>query len=293
MESIRTNSYGPPVNQLLTYGKAEGYRAPEKWPNYLELGLGSEQIPDLIRMATDDKLNWADSETLDIWAPVHAWRALGQLRAVEAIEPLFTLFKASDDNEWVVDDLPVVFGLIGPVALPALEAHLADVSSDEDARVSASACIEQIAVRWPEARPACVALLIKQLEQFTENGLDINAFLILKLVNLHVAEAAPLIERAFAADCVDLMLMGGWEEVQVELGFRTDEELEQYHAKKVSEIPFLTQMQQIMQHQSSAIELAQYQPLQLSSEVRRQPDASRQKSKRKMAKQSRKKNRKR
>jgi hypothetical protein len=52
---------------------------------------------------------------------------------------------------------------------------------------------------------ACIALLIKQLEQFTGNEPGINAFLIVALVELQATEAAPLMERAFAARCVDLM----------------------------------------------------------------------------------------
>ncbi len=56
MGMISTNSYTPPVNQLLTYGNAQ-IASLDEWPNYLELGLGSEQIPDLIRMVTDEGLN--------------------------------------------------------------------------------------------------------------------------------------------------------------------------------------------------------------------------------------------
>ncbi len=55
MESART-SYAPPVDQLLTYGEGQNV-APEKWPNYLELGPGLEHVPELIRMAGDEELN--------------------------------------------------------------------------------------------------------------------------------------------------------------------------------------------------------------------------------------------
>src|SRR5438093_123369 len=78
-----SNDYKDPVARLLTLGDA---RPVKTWPNYLELGLSREHVPELIRMATDDELNWADSESLEVWAPIHAWRALGQLRAEEAAE---------------------------------------------------------------------------------------------------------------------------------------------------------------------------------------------------------------
>src|SRR5579864_7878643 len=48
---------------------------------------------------------------------VHAWRALGQLRAVEAVEPLLELFDRLEDDDWVHEELPAVFGLIGPARI--------------------------------------------------------------------------------------------------------------------------------------------------------------------------------
>lgn len=75
-----------------------------KWPDCLGYGLTEEHIPELIRMATDPELNNADSESSEVWAPLHAWRAFGQLRAEQAIEPLAGLLNMDDD--WVSDELP-------------------------------------------------------------------------------------------------------------------------------------------------------------------------------------------
>lgn len=70
---MSTTSYPSPVDKLLTLGDCRNFR---DWLNYLELGLSAEHINDLIRMATDADLNWADSDSLEVWAPIHAWRAL-------------------------------------------------------------------------------------------------------------------------------------------------------------------------------------------------------------------------
>lgn len=118
MENSNPN-YGPPLDQLLTFAAGKS-TLPENWPNYLELGFGLEHVPDLIRMAGDEELNWADSESLEVWAPLHAWRILGQLRAEEAIEPLIALRKTLEDSDWAIDELPEVLGMIGPAALPPL-----------------------------------------------------------------------------------------------------------------------------------------------------------------------------
>ena len=74
-------NYPPPLDRLLTYGDP-GFQNRAEWPNYVEMfQLGPEHVPDLIRMATDADLNEADTDSPEVWAPLHAWRALGQLRA--------------------------------------------------------------------------------------------------------------------------------------------------------------------------------------------------------------------
>lgn len=89
MSTDQPTSYPSPVDKLLTYGDAR--LGADSWPNYLELGFGPEHIPDLIRMATDEALNTAETEDMAVWVPTHAWRTLGQLRAEAAIKPLLIL----------------------------------------------------------------------------------------------------------------------------------------------------------------------------------------------------------
>ena len=214
-------SYAPPVDKLLTYGDAHKHGGnPQDWPEYLELGIGPEHIPDLIRMATDEELRWADSESLEVWAPIHAWRTLGALHAEAAIEPLLSLLKEIDENDddWVQEELPEVYGRIGPAAIPALAAYMADKTHHLWARVAVVDSLEKIAKMHPESRDECVAILTRQLEQFAENDEELNGFLVSDLVKLKAVEAAPLMERAFAADRVDTFLMGDWYDVEVELG---------------------------------------------------------------------------
>lgn len=46
---------------------------------------------------------------------MHAWRALGELKAPDAVKLLIALLDWNDEqvNEYVLADLPVVFGRIG------------------------------------------------------------------------------------------------------------------------------------------------------------------------------------
>jgi len=244
------------------------------------LGLDPEHIPDLIRLATHEELVWANDDHVDIWAPIHAWRALGQLRAEAAIEPLFSLFIGVDESDWVTELMPEVFGMIGPAALPKLKAAIADIATDEMVCIDAIACVEKIGTRWPEARSACVALLMEQLEQFAVNDSEANGFLVSALVKLQAREAAPLIEQAFAARCVDRMIIGGWKDVQARLGLKSAEEASKSRRERHPRLLVSSPADE------STVP-------QMPSKIKDEPTAGHKKAKSKMAKQSRKKNRKR
>jgi len=279
MEVDNKTSYQPPVDKLLTYGESN-LMTPDKWPDYRELGIGPEHIPDLIRMATDVELNEADAESREVWAPTHAWRALGQLRAVEAVEPLLELFDRLEYDDWVGEELPDVFGMIGPAALPVLAEYIADLSHTDSSRISAISGIKNIGKRWPDTRGESVALLEERLRRFEENEPDVNGFLVLALVEMGAREAVPVIERAFDEGYVDPIVMGDWDDVQVELGLKSAEEVAQ---KRASE-------QEKRQLPSTSAE-GTFLPV--FSKVAHKERAAHKKAKNKMAKQSRKKNRKR
>jgi len=205
---MNTTTYTSPVDKLLTLGKPES-STPEKWPNYLEFGLGPEHIPELIRMATDPVFRGpeaekeSEEEDPDFWAPLHAIRALGQLHAEAAVEPLINMLPEVINDDWIQEELPQVYVLIGPPAIPALSAFLTDSSNEMYSRGSAAESLEAIGKKYPESRSECISIISKQLEKYEENDYELNAFLIASLSHLKAIETLPLIERAFEADRVD------------------------------------------------------------------------------------------
>ncbi|MEW5869531.1 MAG: hypothetical protein AB1894_09675 [Chloroflexota bacterium] len=89
---------------------------------YSLFGIQSKHIPDLIRMALDEELV-QDADKPQAYAGIHAWRALGELQAAEAVEPLIGLLKYADEpyhSDWILEDLPRTLGKIGPTAIPVL-----------------------------------------------------------------------------------------------------------------------------------------------------------------------------
>jgi hypothetical protein len=55
-------------------------------------------------------------------APLHAWRALVQLQAEASVVPLLAFLKMAEGDEAVGQDFPMVFGMIGPAAIPLIAA---------------------------------------------------------------------------------------------------------------------------------------------------------------------------
>jgi HEAT repeat protein len=212
-----SEAYHDPVARLLGLGSVQGQ---SEWRDYLALGLTAEHVPELVRMALDEDLNSADGESAAVWAPLHAWRALGQLRAEAAIKPLLPLLDRIDeeDDDWAQGDLPEVFGMIGPAALPALRDFMADAGHAEWARIAAGESLVKMAERFPEMRDQAVATLAEQLRHFAGQNRAVNAFVVNALCDLKAVEAAVVIEQAYAANAVDLSVLGDWEEAQIALG---------------------------------------------------------------------------
>jgi hypothetical protein len=218
---MRIDDLKPPLAELFKLGEAS---RSHDWPDYLSIGLGPEHVPDLTRLAVDSELNQAPRDSSEVWVPVHAWRALGQLRAAEAVGPLMQLLPLIDEksDDWVGEELPRVFALIGAPAVAPLGKYLGDGSHPVGARITAARGLSEIAARHPEAHSNCVSLLAAQLKEFQENDKTLNGCIISDLVDLEAVEHAPLMEQAFAAGRVDLFVGGDWEDTQIELGLKRE-----------------------------------------------------------------------
>jgi HEAT repeat protein len=212
METTPTHTYASPLDQLLTLG--DGYT--QDRPDYASMGFGPEHVPELVRMATDLELMELESE--DGWAPIHAIRVIGAIRAADAVEPLLAMFEKLDALDYSFDETTDAFGNIGPAALPPLVRYFEDDRHDSFARTKASEALVHIAQRFPETREEIVAVLARPLEDPECRDDELNGFLVCDLLDLDAVEAVPAIERAYVEDRVDITIPGDWEDVQVKLG---------------------------------------------------------------------------
>ncbi|KAA0266333.1 MAG: PBS lyase [Chloroflexi bacterium] len=213
--------FSAPVLALVSLGEKSA-RVSE-WHNYLELGITDEHTPELIRILDDIESFWPDedvSNAPESYAPIHAWRALGQLKAEQAIPSLVRLIVWNEDEnaDWLMEDIPEVLGMIGPASIPPLRDYLLKPDKFKWASVTMSHGLAEIGKQNPEYRSACVEALQAALERYAENGETINAFLIDYLAELKAVEAAPLVERAYQADAVDISVLGDFEDFQILVG---------------------------------------------------------------------------
>ncbi len=217
-------TYPPPLDRLFRAGNArETLSWHEGQVDYpAELGLTAEHVPHLIAIAqswTDDD-GWSDDEEdLARWAPVHAWRTLGQLRAAQAVAPLLDMLNplAERSDDWGSDEFPHVFGLIGEDAFAALNRFLRDSANAVYARICATHALERIAALHPDMRARCVATLHEVLEGYEDQDPSLNTFLVIYLMELGATESAELIEHAYADNRIETFLIT-WDEVRRQLG---------------------------------------------------------------------------
>jgi len=217
----RSASYADPVRQLLTLGEIEGFD-PDEWPDYpAAFGLGPAHIDALIRMGCDAALLDADMACSEAWAPMHAWRALAQLRAEAAVAPLLAVTAAYEEEHVLDPELPTIFGLIGPAALPHIAGFVLDPANAISPVSTAISGLTEIAGRHPDCRAEVIDILVRVLEAPAGSDPTILGFAVSALLDLEAIEAIDAIRGAFRREAVDLSIAGDLQDVEVELGLRS------------------------------------------------------------------------
>ena len=190
-------------------------------PNYVErFGLSTDDVPGLIELV----LRWSNEAKLPegdaCWASIHAWRALAQLRAADAVEPMLNMLGTLNElgDDWTVEEFPSVFALIGPSAAGPLSAYLANPKNGDNPRITTARGLCEIALKHADSRPAVVEILRRELARGAENSPGLNGFIVAYLIKLGAREAADTIERAFANEHVDDFITGDWNRVRRDLG---------------------------------------------------------------------------
>ncbi len=121
------------------------------------LRRGTQLLPALAEIV-QDKASWTQPLP-EWWAVVHATYALGAMERHECLVPLLTALRWADafDCDWVTEDLPSIFGRLGPAAFDPLRAAAHDVTAGPGARSVALAGMAAIAVSAPHLSDEVIA----------------------------------------------------------------------------------------------------------------------------------------
>lgn len=157
-----------------------------------------------------------------MFAQIHACRALGQLRAESAIEPLLDLLAGQDDDndwdDWLTEGVPVALGQIGPSAFPVIESRLVGSTGKMWSSVYFVNALNEIARHFPEMRQRAIDVIVRLLSDAEANDPGVNGSLVADLIDYTAAETWPVIEAAFATGNVDEFVAGDAADVKYELG---------------------------------------------------------------------------
>jgi hypothetical protein len=97
-----TSSGTDRIQCLLELGEADRSGT---WPDYLQYGFSEKDIPALLDLVADQTFDQMDSESTEVWAPLHAWRTLGQLGSSQSVAPLLNQFDRLCEDDWALPEL--------------------------------------------------------------------------------------------------------------------------------------------------------------------------------------------
>jgi uncharacterized protein len=194
----------------------------EEWRDYARLGFSEADVGALLAIIGDESLHQADDASREIWAPLHAWRALGQIGSANAVEPLLARFDQLCHDDWALPELSRVLGMIGAPAVPALARYLNEYQHDEFARVMAMDALFEVARHNPEQRNEVIGILCEYIHKPDKNTRVLNGLTVGRLIDLDAREAIDDLRALFAMHCIDITCNGDLEAVEIELGVRDE-----------------------------------------------------------------------
>jgi hypothetical protein len=154
------------------------------------------------------------------WAPLHAWRLLGILRAKEAIRPIISRLDEIFNDDWASEELPKVLGLIGEDCIEPLSKYIYDKSKSENAIINAMHALQQVGENYPDKKDEIIKIFSDYLDNASAKYPDLNGFAVLYLVELKADGAIDSIQRAFERNIVEIGIVGDLEDVEIALGLR-------------------------------------------------------------------------
>lgn len=205
--------YSEPLSQLFSLD----YPGEESVLDYKSLGITTEHITDLMRMATNANLlnSIDDEDNSGFCAAVHSWYALGQLQVPEIVPQLLDMVDQYDFDYLFENEYPRVFKLIGVSGISSIEKYIFDESKSYLGR---SYGIESLKKLGEDYREECVAVLSDFLTK--PSCPDLAGITVCALIDLEASEHIDVIRTAFNRGYVNIDISGDLEDVEIAFGIR-------------------------------------------------------------------------
>jgi hypothetical protein len=204
------DTYPNPVDELLEIGEPTG----GDWLDYGRLGIGPEHLAPLLMMVNDSRLAASvDPELPAAWGPVHALRAVAELRDPRALEPLLAVLTANHADDWLSESALAALVMLGGDAVAACAPFLLNPGQPEHARCTVIDALATIAEVDAAAAPHCVDALAALLRRPDWLTPFVASFAVASLAELRATEHLGLAREIFDAGLVDPVDFTSWDGV--------------------------------------------------------------------------------
>jgi len=200
-------------------------RPTNEWQDYLLYGFDVDDIKPLLAIVRQNTSLPLIKDGDEIWAPIHAWRVLGQLGDEQIVAPLIALlnqFSLSEDD-WFIQELPLVFAMLGQSAITPLKHFLCIRSNEEYARVSASDALAQIYIKDKTLQASIIDAYNHYLQSPDRRAYDLNGLIIYNFLDMKAQQLIDPIRKMFVNNIVNESICGELSDVEKELGLEHKE----------------------------------------------------------------------
>lgn len=164
----------------------------EKWPDYIKkLELKRTDAKVLMEIIASSDLNLITTgASIDQFAAMHAWRALGQLRATESLKTLLNSLIDEKNGEafWYRIELPHVIKEIGAESIKPLDKFLKKRGQPWDNKMIMINGLIEIAINQPKYKKEVEEITLSLLKKYKKNDLAFNASLLNAIFKLQPYE---------------------------------------------------------------------------------------------------------
>ena len=140
------------------------------------------------------------------WMPLHAVKLLGMLADPRSIPQLVNalILACEVEDDWIMEDLPTVFGRIGPPSISHLEEFIQAYEMDNKfwwSRSTAADGLVAIALHHPNEQERILTFLHDLFSK--EDDMEFLSFAARSLLNLCDPSSFPVLEEAFNRGIID------------------------------------------------------------------------------------------